>query len=79
VLEGLCRNFNPLRRFSLRYVQICLKGLIRVGFRVLFIGPESVGIIFKIRLQTLEDNLIISNEDRYVYLKGSVFNCCEIH
>jgi len=70
---------DPLRRYSLRYVQTCLKGLLRVGFRFSLIGPESVGIIFKIRLQTLEDNLIISYEERSGYLKGRVFHCCEIH
>lgn len=69
----------PLRRFSLRCVQTCLKGLLRVGFRVSFIGPTSVGLIFKIRLQTLEYNPIISYEDRSGYLEGNVFYCYDIH
>lgn len=70
---------SPLRRFLLRYVQTCLKGLFRVGFRVSFIGPKSFVLIFKIRLQTLEDDLIISYEHRSGYLKRKVFHCCGIH
>lgn len=70
---------NPPRLFSPSYVQTCLKGLLRLGFRVSFIGPEFVGVIFKIRLPNIEDNLIVSYEVRSGYLKGSVFHCCEKH
>ena len=39
------------------------------------IRPKSVGRLFKIRLQRLEDNPGISNEDRSGYLQESVFHC----